>query len=165
MELNIPVESILWNFEVESEEVDLIVFFRDQLWIFELKDRDFAAGDAHALNYRRVRYDADKTFILTAGKVLPDARRVFQELARQSQRGVTGRNRSGGVPIYIEGLSHATVALERELSDSAMEYAQQLLRPIMDAIGYDLSQVLVQGPGVLSTRHDSSDSIHAAAQQ
>jgi hypothetical protein len=68
VELDIPTESILWNLEFESEEVDLIVGFLGGLWIFELKDRDFAAGHAHALNYRRVRYGADKTFIVTTGK-------------------------------------------------------------------------------------------------
>jgi hypothetical protein len=67
---------------------------------------------------------------------------VLQERARESQKGTGGRSPADGVPIYIEGLSDAMAALERELSASALQYGRQLIRPVIDAMGYDVSGVL-----------------------
>ena len=110
--IGIPLESILWNIVESSEEVDLLVEFLGQLWIFELKDREFGAGDAYPLNYRQVRYKANKAIIVTTEKVSKDAKHVFEELARGAQR-------RGSGPVYIEGIESAEDILRREVSDTS----------------------------------------------
>ncbi|HER40321.1 MAG TPA: hypothetical protein ENO10_03785, partial [Salinimicrobium catena] len=58
MKLGIPEQAILWNIFEHGEEVDLLVEFLEQLWILELKDKEFGSGNAYSLNYRQVRYRA-----------------------------------------------------------------------------------------------------------
>lgn len=66
----IPVESILWNIAEASEEVDILAEVMDELWLFELKDREFSSGDAHPLNYRLARYNSNRTFIVTTDNTI-----------------------------------------------------------------------------------------------
>src|SRR6266496_4261883 len=134
---DVPTEAILWNIAESGEEVDLLVGFLGQLWIFELKDREFGSGDAYPLNYRQVRYRTNKTIIVTTDKVSKDAKRVFQELLR----GSSGTKRG---PIYIEGLENAESILRKELSDAALLYAQRRLASIQELAGYDLAAILAE---------------------
>jgi hypothetical protein len=62
-ELGVPSEAVLWNLSESGDEIDIVVEFLGQLWIFELKDREFGSGDAHPFNYRRVRYHAQKQLL------------------------------------------------------------------------------------------------------
>ena len=117
MDLNL--DSIVWNVSESGEEVDLFAEFLGRLWIFELKDKEFGPGDAHPLNYRQVRYRADRTFIITTERVSKDAKRVFEELARSSRK-ETG-------PLYIEGLEHADPAFKTEIEAAAIQYAHDRL--------------------------------------
>lgn len=67
--LGVPLETILWNVSEAGDEVDILVDFLGQLWIFELKDsREFGSG-CSSLNYRQVRYRATKAIIITTEKV------------------------------------------------------------------------------------------------
>lgn len=100
IENGIPEKSIIWNLSDDAEEIDCAVQFKDQVWIFELKDRDFESGDAHPLMYRAVKFKATKTIIITTGKVSKNARKVFEELSRPNKSVFTN-----GYPLYIEGLS------------------------------------------------------------
>lgn len=151
--LGIPLDSILWNVTESGEEVDLLVGFLGQLWIFELKDREFGSGDAYPLNYRQVRYRANKAIIITTEKVAKDARRVFDELIRESRR----PERNG--PLYIEGLSAAEEILRKEVSNASLRYAQQRLSILGEISGYDLSSVLQArfGETVIPSSQDDLD--------
>ena len=91
--------SILWNVEDAGEEVDIIIDHLKKTWIFELKDREFGAGDAYPFNYRKVRYKASEAVVVTTEKVAPDARRVFDDLDSKK-------------PILIEGLDSFRPILE-----------------------------------------------------
>ena len=146
--LGVPEESILWNISEAGEEVDLLVEYLGQLWLFELKDREFGAGDAYPLNYRQVRYGATKTIIFTTAKVSKDAKRVLEDLAREARS-----NRSRyllGEPIvsaqshliYIEGLKGAEDILHREVSEASLRYARQKLRLLNNISGYDFGKIL-----------------------
>lgn len=135
-DLGVPQDSVLWNISEAGEEVDLLVEFLEELWIFELKDREFGAGDAYPLNYRQVRYRANKAVVVTTEKVSRDAKRVFGELAREARRpGWSG-------PIYIEGLETAQEVLGSEIAKAALRYASQRLAIISELSGYDLGAVL-----------------------
>lgn len=138
IELGVARDAILWNVTEDGEEVDLLVELLGQVWIFELKAREFGAGDATALNYRRVRYRAARTVVITTDKVSRDAKRVFAELQRES---VT-RRRGGQAPIYVEGLDKASEVLRRELSSAALGYARRKVSAIGARSGYDLGAVL-----------------------
>lgn len=136
--LGVPTDAILWNVTEDGEEVDLLVELLGQVWIFELKAREFGAGDATALNYRRVRYGAAKTVVVTTEKVSRDAKRVFTELQREP---VT-RRRGGEGPVYVEGLDKAPEVLRRELSSASLGYARRKISVVGAQSGYNLGAVL-----------------------
>jgi len=148
--MGVPIQSILWNFEESSEEVDIILEFLGQLWVIELKDRDFQPGDAHPFNYRaQVRYQADKALIVTVGKVSPDARRVFQDLAKEARKGTfrlagSPSGTSLPTPTYIEGLGSVERMLSKEISDSEAFHARQAIAPVTAATGFDLTRYLAR---------------------
>ncbi|MDQ3693427.1 MAG: hypothetical protein M3464_07350 [Chloroflexota bacterium] len=139
IELGIRAEAIIWNATAKGEEVDLLVEYLDQLWIFELKAREFGSGDVHAFNYRRVRYRASKGFIVTTEKVSQDAKVVLDDLEQQSRESETG-NWSGF--IYIEGLASAKEILEREISEASFTHALRRLGPIESVLRHDLAPIL-----------------------
>lgn len=134
--LGVSGDSVLWNISEAGEEVDLLMEFLGELWIFELKDREFGAGDAYPLNYRQVRYRANKAVVVTTEKVSRDAKRVFEELAREARRP------GWGGPIYIEGLDAAQEVMGREIAKAALRYASQRLAVISELSGYDLGAIL-----------------------
>ncbi len=136
--LGVSEDAILWNVTEDGEEVDLLMELLGQVWIFELKDRGFGAGDATALNYRRVRYEATRTVIVTTEKVSNDAKRVFKDLQRES---VT-RRRGGEAPVYVEGLDKASEIFRRELSEAFLSYARRKLSLVGRSSGYNLGVVL-----------------------
>lgn len=140
VKLGISQDAILWNISENGEEVDLLVEFLGQLWIFELKDREFGAGDAHPLNYRQVRYQATKAIVFTTEKVSRDAKRVFEELEREAARQRTGR--TSRTPIYIEGLENAEETLRREIAKVSLGYANRKLVMLGQVSGYNLGMVL-----------------------
>ncbi len=142
LKLGVPQGSILWNVSEDGGEVDLLVSLLEQLWIFELKDREFGAGDAYPLNYRQVRYKANKAIIITTEKVSRDAKRVFEELAREARR----PEQSG--LVYVEGLDSAEKILRDEISKAALRYARQRLALISELSGYDFGRVLMARLGI-----------------
>ena len=132
------MESVLWGYSESGEEVDIIVDHFDQLWIFELKDREFGAGDAHPFNYRQVRYHADRAVIVTTDKISPDARQVFEDLGNE-------RRRTGDViasPVFVEGLENADARLREVLSKASIRYAPRRVRMLGRLSGFDLSELL-----------------------
>jgi hypothetical protein len=136
VELGVPIENIVWNVTDSGEEVDLIVEFLGQIWIFELKDREFGAGDAHPFNYRRVKFGANQAIIITTDKVSKDAKRVFEDLSRDDPY-----RRSIQI-LFVEGLEKATETLRSLISGAAMRYARQRLYSMSELEGYDLDTVL-----------------------
>lgn len=135
VQIGIPIEAILWNISESGEEVDLIVDVLGDLWLFELKDREFGSGDAHPFNYRQVRYKAAKAIVVTTEKVSTDAKRVFQELAKES-RG------ERPTPTYVEGLENTEPVLRQEIESSYRRQAARKLLGAGRASGYDLRPLL-----------------------
>jgi hypothetical protein len=155
VDLGISPESILWNIEESGEEVDLIVNVLDELWIFELKDREFGAGDAYPFNYRRVRYRAQKGIIITTERVSADAKRVFEDLAQESGRstGRIVRSASGALrreprpesrPVFIEGLDRVRSILETEVAGAAWRSAADRMTLLGELTGYDLAGIVAR---------------------
>jgi hypothetical protein len=131
----VPQTSILWNLSEGGEEVDILVEFMGELWILELKDRGFGSGDAHPLNYRQVRYKATKAIVVTTDKVSKDARRVFEDLAKE-------RSGRSGVPVYIEGLAAVHDAIAAEVARASVRFAYQKLAFLTLLSGYDLRPII-----------------------
>lgn len=119
-----------------------------QIWLFELKDREFGAGDAYPLNYRQVRYKANKTIIFTTVKISKDAKRVLEDLGREAgsdrSRYFYGEGRLSRQShiIYIEGLGAAEKILRKDLSDASIRYARQKLSWLSNMSGYDFGKIL-----------------------
>ena len=135
VDLGIDLDAIMWNVEEASEEVDIVLEFLEELWILELKDRDFHQRDAHSLNYRRVRYRPDRTLVVTTGVVQPDARRVFQDMAGEEREPSRRRPRRGQLPVYIESLDAVRNQLSRQVDDAARRYALQRVVPVASSNG------------------------------
>ncbi|MCF8145336.1 MAG: hypothetical protein K9N21_15575 [Deltaproteobacteria bacterium] len=135
LKAGVPQNSILWNLSEGGEEVDILVEFMGELWILELKDREFGSGDAHPLNYRQVRYKATRAIVVTTDKVSKDARRVFEDLAKER----SGRSE---VPVYIEGLGGIHDALAAEVSRASVRFAYQKLGVLSLLSGYDLRPII-----------------------
>jgi hypothetical protein len=152
VDVGIGIDSIWWNLEESSEEVDILVEILGQLWIFELKDREFGAGDAYPLNYRQARYRANKSFVVTTEKVSRDAKRVFEEALRQSRS-----NREK--PVYVEGLEEATLKLKDAVTIASLQYANYRLRPLTRVSGFDFGQVLAHRFDVDSSTIGVSDEL------
>ncbi len=136
IKLGVPIDSILWNLAELGEEVDLVVEFLGQLWIFELKDREFGTGDAYPFNFRRQRYRPDKAFVVTTDKVSRDAKRVFEDPAKD------GLERRDTGPVFIEGLDSAEQVLQREITIAAFRYGSDAVATLGMMMGYDLLAVL-----------------------
>jgi hypothetical protein len=135
----IPMESILWNLSESGEEVDILLEFLNEIWIFELKDRTFSAGDAYPFNYRRSRYGADGAFIVTTDHVASDARRVFDELFDQSA--ATPRFPK---PTYVEGLAKLEATLREHVARLETSFAGRQLTPLATWSGYDLRRIVLE---------------------
>jgi len=144
--LGVPIESILWNVEASGEEVDIIVDFVDRLWIYELKDRDFGAGDAYPFNYRKARYHADRAVIITTEKVLSDARRVFADLGREAPGG------SEGEPSYIEGLATVEESMRVLFEKASADIAARVLTIPSVASGFDIRRALLDNVSRIDVR-------------
>lgn len=133
--VGIPLNSILWNLSETGEEVDLLVDFMGELWIFELKDREFGAGDAYPLNYRRQLHKASKTIIITTDKVSKDARRVCEKLIKEQFT-------LGGMLIYVEGLDAVEENLRKEVSVTAVRSVYQKISKFTEGFGYDFRPII-----------------------
>ena len=137
LELGINKDAILWNLSESGEEVDILVEIFGRLWIFELKDREFGSGDAYPLNYRKVRYRAEKSIIVTTEVVAKDAKKVFEELRKEA-----GIDRD--LPVYIEGLENTKSKLINELSFASLSYANRKLFKLSEISGYDLISLVAK---------------------
>jgi hypothetical protein len=126
LELGVAVERILWNVEDSGEEVDIILDHVDRTWIFELKDREFGAGDAYPFNYRKARYEADEAVVVTTDKVAPDARRVFDDLAGSRK------------PHLVEGLGNFATVLEECFNRAGSVAARNALVVPSATSGFEL---------------------------
>lgn len=132
----IPEKSIIWNLTEDSEEVDCVVQFKDQVWIFELKDRNFDSGDAHPLTYRAVKFKASKIIVFTTGKVTKEARNVFKDMARNSRT-----ESSYGVPTYIEGLTLLQAAIDTLVKNETIMQVSKKAKNISLLAGMDFSPI------------------------
>lgn len=142
-QLGVPLGSLLWREREGGEESDLVAEFFGRLWLFRIKDGDFTADDAYALNYRRARGGCDRVVLVTAGAVSEAARRVLREaeggrpgeFAGEAGRGVAEVRR-------IEGLETARERLTALLGEAAAAYARQRLLPVEEITGFDCGELL-----------------------
>ncbi|WP_316846434.1 hypothetical protein [Pedobacter psychrodurus] len=132
----IPEKSIIWNLTEDSEEVDCVVQFKDQVWIFELKDRNFESGDAHPLTYRAIKFRANKIIVFTTCKVTKEARSVFKDMSRNSRA-----EESYGIPVYIEGLSVLQSAIDTLVKNETLMYVSKKAKEISYTAGMDFSPI------------------------
>ena len=141
IESGISADSIMWNLEESGEEVDILVSSLGRLWILELKDREFGPGDAHPFRYRRVRYRANISIIVTTDKVSGEAKRIFNELDRRADR-YTDDGPPSGLPLYIEGLDAVAPEIRKTLDSASVEKAVQALEMPSSITGFDAVSVL-----------------------
>jgi hypothetical protein len=144
VDVGIQLDSIFWNLEESGEEVDVLVDFMGELWLIELKDREFGAGDAYPFNYRIVRYGANRAFIISTDTVSADAKKVFAELGRARSPGsrVAATEPSRNQPVYIEGLDKVTSHFEQEVVRVSSKVANEYVRLPQLLTGLNLSKII-----------------------
>lgn len=150
LQLGVAEDSILWNVTASGEEIDIVFEFFDELWIVELKDRDFGPGDAYPFNYRyRAQYAAQRAVIITTERVGEDARKVLDDLAGEAERtssvtllAAARARTSEPRPIIVEGLDNVEEVLRRELSSAATRFATRRVEALGAATGFDLERVI-----------------------
>ena len=139
VDLGVNLDSVVWNISDSGEEVDMLVEYLDNLWVFELKDRDFSTRDAYPLNYRRAKYKASAGMIVATDKIQREAQRVLNELGAESIRFSRAR-----LPqyVFIEGLDSARKMLQEKLSEESMLFAFRRLVGLENLSGYRLREIL-----------------------
>jgi hypothetical protein len=144
--LGIPEEQIVWTVASGSEEIDIAVSFLGELWIFELKDREFGVGDALPFNYRhRVQYQAEEAMVITTEKVSPDAQRVLGEMADGAKPSgpaswaLLQDKPNSSKPILIEGLETVDQRLKASLDNASARAAGERLRDLERATGFPVA--------------------------
>lgn len=142
VDLGIPEDQIVWTVASGSEEIDIAVSFLGELWIFELKDREFGVGDALPFNYRhRVRYQANEAVVITTEKVSRDARRVLDQMAEGTKRSASAQwagmsdAPDNSKPILIEGLQAVGQALKKSFDNAATRAAGDRVRDLERVTG------------------------------
>ncbi|MEZ5816365.1 MAG: hypothetical protein R3D44_04715 [Hyphomicrobiaceae bacterium] len=143
VEVGVSLESIWWNLEEGGGELDILASFRGQIWVFELKDREFGAGDAYPFNHRRERYRATQSVIITTDKVSSDAKETFSDMERHARESRSYGGRSVRAPIYIEGLGDLRKRLDDLARSASVGYVREVLGPVEIATGYSLANVLM----------------------
>lgn len=131
----IDKDDIICNVSDSGEEVDLLVEFMGELWIFELKDREFGSGDAYPLNYRQVKYKANKAFIVTTEEISPDAKKVINDLLSESQRDKKS-------VVFIEGHQTIDDILSKEVSNAILNYSKRRISHLGAQLGIDIEPIL-----------------------
>jgi hypothetical protein len=139
----IPLEFIFWNVEFGNDELDIIAFIDGMPWVFELKDTEFSASDAHHFNYRRSLIKPLEAFVISTSFVSPDAKRIFNEASGYAP-GTTLL--SGGsklpMPILIEGLEGAEETIAVYISNATNSTLQWRVRNALSGIHLKIAEIL-----------------------
>jgi hypothetical protein len=135
VEAGVPLDSILWGVTESSEELDIVAECFNELWIFELKDREFGGGDAHPFHYRRMLFEADRSFVITTSTISPDARRIFKDLSEQSSVAEDS-------VIYVEGLDRVAETFRKHVDTLSMDRGAEQLEELGAYSGLNLKSVL-----------------------
>ena len=141
----VPETSILWNIQDGNEEIDLIVDFLSQRWVFELKASVFSAGHAYPFNFRQSRYRPHRSLIVTTDGISTDAKAVILELTESARRTGAGASR----PIYIDSLDEFDTKVLPLISSASVSFALNILTDIDEVRGFPIQATLRE---VLSTQ-------------
>jgi hypothetical protein len=124
----IPADSIYVGLTADGEEVDLIMEFHSQVWVFELKAGDFEPNKAYPFQYRKVKFQADRIIVIATGKISLPAKKVFASLAKDNEPS----------PVLIEGLKNTDSALTQLLINARMDVVNRKQRLLSEEIGMNL---------------------------
>lgn len=131
----VPASSVLWNLSETAAGATIFAEFLGQLWMLALIDGELTTSHAYAVNYEKVRQGADKAILISTRTVSSDAKRLLDEIARESSQ-------PAGSTIRIEGLEQAEQILTREIANATYAYAHERLLPIEELSGYNLLVLL-----------------------
>lgn len=143
IEIGVPINAIWWNLEEGGGEIDILVYLNEQIWVFEVKDKEFGAGDAYPFNHRRGRYNATKSIVITTEKVSSDAKEAFKEAVGQQSGRLYSSDRGLPEPVYIEGLENLEQSLRELVRMASYELAKRLLFPLEQTSGYRFSDLIM----------------------
>jgi hypothetical protein len=114
--LGIPNHRILLEYQEGAEEIDAFIDVEGKLLLIELKDKDFSMGQAYALSTRIALYRPEFVRIVTAEKVSPEVRGLFDRLKPETDL------------AYIEGLDSLTDELGKIVDSVRGERAASIIK-------------------------------------
>lgn len=135
-----PLDGIRWGLEENGDEIDIVLEHLNRIWVFELKDREFGPGDAHPFNYRRARYRASHSVVVTTDRVSQQAKDVFADSTDRRNSRVRRPNQD--VPMYIEGLDKLADRLTSAFASATLRLAMARANAVTLPINVNLSEVL-----------------------
>src|SRR6266849_677494 len=146
VENDVPQEFILWNVTFGTNEIDIMAFINGEPWIFELKDREFSASDAHHFNYRRSIVKPAQAIVVTTTIVSPDAKRVFEDVSGEVA-GATILTMETRLPkpVLIEGLESAEEILRKLLNEQEKRNFGLSLGSAINGINWTIANLIVEG--------------------
>jgi len=118
LSLGVPIENIRMEQIYSGEEVDCIAEIYGRIVLFELKDKEFARGNAYSFGAKIGIFQPDFSVVVTTERVGRDAKDHF--LARSAgtrKRTFYGRGRDSEAVIFIEGLDNLGTGLEAVISE------------------------------------------------
>jgi hypothetical protein len=131
IDAGVQINGIAWGLQSGTDEIDIVCFLYFDVWVFELKDREFGAGDAHPFNYRRSLLKADEAFIVTTEKVSADAKAIFMELSEQKSPSIVSDPKGLPYPTIVEGLDRIAETLRHKCQDASDVVARFYLHSVL----------------------------------
>jgi len=125
----IPATAIYIGLTSEGEEVDLLVIYQQEVWIFELKAGDFEANKAYPFQYRKVQFQANRVIVIASGKISLPAKKVFARLAQEKAPS----------PIMIEGLDKAEPVLTQLIIQARLNAIKEKEQLLSKELGINLA--------------------------
>lgn len=103
--LGVPINDILLECHLGSDEIDCIAVIGGELTMFELKDKEFSMRNAYSFGAKISVVHPTNSIILTTGKIGNDVREHFNRArpdSRSSYRSAHSADQSDSI-YYIEG--------------------------------------------------------------
>ncbi len=142
LSLGITSDMIFWNVVDHSEEVDIALYFKGEVILIELKDKDFETGNAYPLNYRRVKYDASKLMIVTTSRVSEETKSIFQELHNKIYEDEeTKKMTSSVIPIYVEGLEKLEESIILLINSTENLHLERVIEELVDITSVNFYEI------------------------
>jgi hypothetical protein len=133
--VGVPLNRILIEQQVGSDELDCLADISGDFVLFELKDKDFNLGNAYSFGAKMQIIRPDHAVIFSTQKIGNDAREHFGRARLARNVGLRTLPSSDGERaeiLYFEGLDQLRGGIEALATDKYRQHAVRALKPVLD---------------------------------